>query len=93
MLLKDSILEQSPYLQAFMNKARVQGIEQGIERGLEQGRQNLLDVLLKFVDLRFNGVTVPARVKRADLEELKGLVDQLFAAPDKAAARKVLSRK
>ena len=105
MLLKDSILEQSPYLQSFMNKARVQGIEKGLveglekglekglEQGLEQGRQNLLDVLLKLVDLRFHGVAVPARVRRADLRKLKTLVDLLFAAPDKDAARQILSGK
>ena len=106
MLLKDSILEQSPFLQTFMNKARlqgmetglergleqglVQGLEKGLEKGLEQGRKNLLDVLVKLVDLRFKGVVIPAKVKGAELEELKAGIDQLLAAPDNGTARKIL---
>ena len=37
MLLKDSILEQSPYLQGFIHRALERGLEQGMERGREQG--------------------------------------------------------
>ena len=103
MLLKDSILEQSPYLQGFIHKALErgleQGLEQGLERGLEQGlerglengeRKALLGVLDRLMTSRFKGVQISAEVKRFETKKLQLLVDQLIAADGKDAARKIL---
>ena len=83
MLLKDSILEQSPYLQGFIRKA--------VERGLENGeRKALLGVLDRLMTSRFEGVQVSAEVRRLETKKLQLLVDQLIATDGKDAARKIL---
>ena len=83
MLLKDSILEQSPYLQGFMKKALQQGLENG-------ERKALLGVLDRLLTSRFVGVPVSAEVKRLETKKLQLLVDQLIAADGKEAAREIL---
>ena len=83
MLLKDSILEQSPYLQGFIRKA----VERGLENG---GRKALLGVLDRLMTSRFEGVQVSAEVRRLETKKLQLLVDQLIATDGKDAARKIL---
>ena len=91
MLLKDSILEQSPYLQGFINKALERGLEQGLEQGLESGeRKALLGVLDRLMTSRFEGIQVAAEVKSLATNKLQLLVNQLIAAEGTDAARKIL---
>ncbi len=91
MLLKDSILEQSPYLQGFIHKALERGQAQGLGQGLENGeRKALLGVPDRLMTSRFEGVPVPAEVKRLETKKLQSLVDQLIAANGNDTAREIL---
>lgn len=90
MLLKDEILEQSPYLQPLLKKVREQGLEQGLEQGAESARKTLLRVLRNLMSSRFTGVPVPSKIERLSTEDLELMVNRLLAAPDNAAARAIL---
>ena len=91
MLLKDEILEQSPYLQPLLKKVREQGLEQGLEQGAESGaRKTLLSVFRNLMSSRFPGVPVPSKTERLSTGELERMVNRLLAAPDGASARAIL---
>jgi len=79
--------------QEFLEQGFEKGLEQGLEKGREQRLQDLRQMILSLVQLRFPEITEQAgqRVESiTDPELLKALNLKLLAAPELDEAKKIL---